>query len=406
MHVVKTSEGAPWAAAQAAELVRAGVEVHAVLPHERGSMIESWQNSGARLHFRYLDFPARAPWKLHAVLAGARALIEEIRPDLVHTHHVGPTLVIRGAMGDHGPRRVYQVAGPLHLEHALYRRWELLTSTRSDFWIASSAYIASLYRRHGIAADRIFVSYHGMRPEEFCTARTDSLRGVLGIPPHHRVVGNVNHIYPPKYHVGQFIGLKAHEDLIDALALVVEARSDVTGVLIGGVWGRAPRYERTLRARAAAAGRGRILMPGHFSATEVARFWADCDCAIHVPISENCGGVVEPLLAAVPTIAGRVGGLREVVLDGLTGRTVPIRKPRVLADAVLAALENEESYRRLARNGQKLVRTMFDIRRTSREVHAIYRHLLDPAYLRPPFFHSRKFAEAGFEENRDAVVVG
>jgi glycosyltransferase involved in cell wall biosynthesis len=333
-------------------------------------------------------------------------LIASIQPDVIHTHHVGPTLVLRGAMGDRGPLRVYQVAGPLHLEHSFYRRWELRTATPRDFWICASRYIASLYLQEGIPEERIFTSYHGTRPEGFSTIRTGVLYDSLLIPSNHHVVGNVSYIYPPKYHIGQMIGLKAHEDLIDALGLVIQARNDVTGVLIGDTWDGGRRYERRLMARADAIGRGRIRMPGYFSAIDVAGCWAEFDCAIHAPISENCGGVVEPLLAGIPTIAGRIGGLPEVVMDGLTGRTVPIRKPRVLADAILAVLENRETNRRLARNGQRLVRTMFDIRRTSREVHDIYRHLLDPASPPPVVFHSRKFAESGFQEDCDGAVAG
>jgi glycosyltransferase involved in cell wall biosynthesis len=219
------------------------------------------------------------------------------------------------------------------------------------------------------------------------------------------LVGNISFIYPPKYHVGQFIGLKAHEDLIDALALVVQTRRDVTGVLIGSTWGEAERYERKLRARAKTLGRGRIVMPGYFASADVQRSWADFDCAVHAPISENCGGVVEPLLAGVPTIAGRIGGLTEVVIDGVTGETVPIRKPRVLAEAILTSLDNLQACKRLALNGQKLVRTMFDIRRTSREVHAIYQHLLNPACSRPPVFDSREFAEGSLRENLDGSPV-
>ena len=135
-------------------------------------------------------------------------------------------------------------------------------------------------------------------------------------------------------------------------------------------------------------------MPGHFSATDVERSWADFDCAIHAPLSENCGGVVEPLLAGVPTIAGRVGGLPEVVIEGVTGKTVPIRNPRLLAEAIESVIENYEENRQLAAAGRALVRTMFDIRRTSREVHAVYQHLLNPSFPRPAEFDSLAFARA------------
>jgi glycosyltransferase involved in cell wall biosynthesis len=394
LHVVKSSDGAAWAAWQVCELIRLGVEVHVVLPSENGRMMPEWRRSGATLHFADLDFPSRSPWRLASLCGRVRQLIDETAPDVVHTHHVGPTLVIRRAMKNSGPIRIFQVPGPLHLEHAFYRKWELSSAAGRDCWIGASRYIVSLYRKAGIDQTRLFTSYNGTRPEAFRLARSGALRQRLGIPRDRWVVGNINYIYPPKYHLAQFVGLKAHEDLIDALALVTQRRPGVTGVLIGGQWGGASGYERKLRKRACAVGRGRIHMPGYFSPADVQRCWPDFDCAIHAPLSENCGGVVEPLLAGVPTIAGRIGGLPEVVIDGLTGRTVPIRNPEALASAIEATMDSEPESRRMAEAGQRLVQAMFDIRRTSLEVLAVYRHLLNPSCPRPEEFDSFAFARA------------
>src|SRR5262249_27065040 len=146
------------------------------------------------------------------------------------------------------------------------------------------------------------------------------------------MIGNISYLYAPKLYLGQTRGLKLHEDLIDALGMVTKQREDVVGVLAGGPWNGADWYQAKLRRRAARS--GRILMPGHLPHDVVRSAWADFDCVIHAPLSENCGGVLEPLLAAVPTIAGRVGGLEELVRDGITGTTVPIRKPAALAAAI------------------------------------------------------------------------
>jgi glycosyltransferase involved in cell wall biosynthesis len=394
LHIVKTSDGAEWAALQAAELVRLGVEVHVALPSRNGLMIKEWQNSGATLHTCGLDFPATRPWLLPALCKTVRGLVAEVSPDLIHSHHVGPTLLLRRALkGKSSPPRIFQVAGPLHLEHWFYSNLEVSSADSRDFWIGTSRKIIQLYRDAGVPPDRLILSYNGTQPATFCTARTNALRYKLGIAPERKMVGNISFIYPPKFHMGQTIGLKAHEDLIDALGLTLEKRPDVLGVLVGGTWGSSRWYENRLRARAQAVGGGRIIMPGLLPRLDVRRVWADFDCAIHVPLSENCGGVVEPLLAGVPTIAGRVGGLPEVVMDGVTGRTVPIRKPAELASAILDVLANPMAYRALASNGRRLVATMFDIRRTAGEVHGFYRHLLDRSLPRPAEFDSMEMAK-------------
>src|ERR1700686_1517063 len=99
LHVVKTSEGGLWAAREAAELVKQGVEVHVAVPGPRGAAMGEWQRSGARIHVCPLDFPARAPWQLVAACRAARRLVAEVKPDLIHSHFVGNTLLLRQALG-------------------------------------------------------------------------------------------------------------------------------------------------------------------------------------------------------------------------------------------------------------------------------------------------------------------
>jgi glycosyltransferase involved in cell wall biosynthesis len=223
------------------------------------------------------------------------------------------------------------------------------------------------------------------------------------------VVGNINLMYAPKYYLGQTVGLKCHEDVIDALGIVLSERPDVVGVLAGGPFGRAAGYERRLHARAWEVAGDRIKMPGILSYDEVRGAWPDFDCAVHVPLSENCGGVVEPLLAGVPTIASSVGGLTEVVQPEITGVVVPPRKPKELAAAVLSVLNNLPEQRRKAMLGRSLVQVMFDVARTSAEVHQIYQHILDSGLPRPsefdPFRFTRERARAG-DANGCGICVG
>jgi glycosyltransferase involved in cell wall biosynthesis len=162
---------------------------------------------------------------------------------------------------------------------------------------------------------------------------------------------------------------------------------DVLGVLIGGPWGAASSYFEQVKEYARKLAGDRILFTGTMSHENVRRSWHDFDCAIHVPLSENCGGVVEPLAAGVPTIAGRVGGLPEVVVDSKSGLVVPIRNPRVLADAVEQVLQYPDYFRDLAQNGRALVTNMFEVSRTAEEIAGIYRHLVEGA-PRPAEYNS------------------
>ena len=391
LHVVKTSDGASWAANQVAVLVRSGVEVHVALPRTEGRTVEAWRRSGATIHIADLSLPVRHPGQFASVARNARRLVAEVQPDLIHSHFVTTTLTLRLALGRHHKiPRVFQVAGPLHLEHWHSRRAELLTAGGSDYWIGSSRCINELYSHAGVPKSRLFLSYFGWPVEAFSAERHFYLHKRLGLDSQTRLVGNINIMYPQKYLLDQQVGLKCHEDVIDALGTITRAAPNVRGVLIGDSYGMGEWYERQLQERAQKVAGDRIILSGLFSPSEVAQSWPDFDCAVHVPLSENCGGVLEPLLAGVPVVASAVGGIPEIVMEGVTGRLVPVRSAKALAGAVLEVLADLDHHRQLALTGRTLVKHMFDVNRTGREVYEVYRHILRGA-LRPWEFDSQAY---------------
>lgn len=392
LHIVKTSDGASWAAIQASELVRRGIEIHAVLPSSEGSVVPLWKTGGASLYFHNLSVPVTRPWELPGLLDRIRGLVSNIKPDLIHSHHVTTTLSVRLALGKNHPiPRVFQVPGPLHLEHAFYRTLEIGTAGINDYWIGTSRFTNSFYENAGVPREHVFLSYYGQQTALFARKRTNVLRNRFAIKPHEIVIGNMNWIYPPKYHLGMTVGIKRHEDVIDALGLVMKERSDVVGMLVGGTYGKRRGYELKLRERAERVGGGRIHMPGHLPMEVVQKAWPDFDLAVHVPTSENCGGVIEPLMAGVPVIGSNVGGIPEVIFPGKTGLLVRPGRPRELATTILRVLENYDEFKSMARNGQQLIGHMWDLRRTSAEVAAIYSSILDSRIPRPREFDSVEF---------------
>jgi glycosyltransferase involved in cell wall biosynthesis len=395
LHVVKTSEGAPWAARQARMLRQLGAEVHVALPVPTGTAVSAWVDAGAEIHIADLSLPVRAPHKIPAVLEATRRLVSQVRPDVIHSHFVTTTCTLRLALGRNHPiPRVYQVAGPLHLEHWPSRLFEISLAGSADYWVGSSRCIVALYQRARIPKDRLFLSYYGWFDDsEEPPRREGALRTLVGASTEDVLIGNLNYMYPPKYALGQTVGLKCHEDVIDALGAVIRKQPKVLGVFVGGAWGDSVWYEERLRRRARHRAGDRIRFAGAFPYPVARRLWADFDLGIHVPLSENCGGVPEPLFAGVPVIASNVGGLPEVVMEARTGYLTPPRHPRLLARTILEVLSDMPGARRLAERGRRLVKVMFDARRTSTEISEIYDFLLHRRSRPPPPFDGAAFVD-------------
>ncbi len=380
LQLIKVGVGATWAERQIAQLVRHGVDVHVAVP--AGPMVERYRAAGATVHVAETGFSMRRPDRATRAVATLRRLVAEVRPDLIHSHFVSTTVTMRVALGPrHAVPRVFQVPGPLHLEHALVRRAELALAGPGDYWIGSCRWTCERYRASGVDPARVFHSVYGVDVERFLPRGAPGpLRATLGVAAGQRIVGMVAYLYAPRWWLGQRTGLKGHEDLIDALALVRRRGLDVVGVFVGGPWVGAEAYARRVEAYAAA----RLGAAAHFLGTrhDVPDLYGEMDVVAHPSHSENLGGASESLLLARPTIATRVGGLPDLVQDGETGWLVPPRAPGALAAAITEALVDPEEARRRAEAGRRLAYELMDVRRTGAEVRGIYRQILDHAAAR------------------------
>jgi glycosyltransferase involved in cell wall biosynthesis len=374
LHLVKTSVGAPWAWRQMRELARLGIEVHVALP-PGGPLVPKYRAAGITVHPLDPDLPLRQPWRLGRALEAVRNLVSTVRPDVIHSHFVGTTLSMRLALARRaGPPRVFQVPGPLHLEHAPFRLADLNSADSMDYWIGSCKWTCDRYRSAGIPESRVFLSYYGTDLGASPRAANGRLRRELGIGPNAKLVGMIAFMYAPKYYLGQTRGLKGHEDLIDAMAICLRREPELRCVVIGGAWNNATGYERRVRRYARERCGDRIAFLG--TRDDVPELYPDLDVTVHPSHSENvAGAAVESLLAGCPAIATSVGGLPDLVIDGDTGWLVPPRRPDLLARAILEVVGSPPEATKRTRRGQALARTLFDVRRTAREIAEIYREI-------------------------------
>ncbi|MCX7805942.1 MAG: glycosyltransferase family 4 protein, partial [Planctomycetota bacterium] len=109
----------------------------------------------------------------------------------------------------------------------------------------------------------------------------------------------------------------------------------------------------------------------------VPRLLAASDIFVSTSEGEPFGrALVEAMAAGLPVVATASGAKAEIVEDGATGFLVPQGSIGAMASACERLLGDAELRRGMGERGRARARESFDVRRTAREIVAIYREIL------------------------------
>lgn len=89
--------------------------------------------------------------------------------------------------------------------------------------------------------------------------------------------------------------------------------------------------------------------------------------------------VIEAMMAGLPVVASRVGGVSELVDEGVTGFLVPPSDPKALARALKTLLEDESLRRRMGQAGRAKALEHFTLELMLRRTQTLYEDLLGSA---------------------------
>ena len=198
------------------------------------------------------------------------------------------------------------------LRYRLTRGGETLLTKRVDAVTCICEGLRKDLQGRGLAPERLHVVPNGVDVARFVPRQPDEpTRARLGLQG-KTVVG----------YIGTFFGFEGVEDLVEALAKLIKGgRDDLAGLIVG----KGASYEP---CRAIARRHGledRILHPGHVAAHEVEGLYSIIDVFAYPRRSLRVTELVTPLkpleaMAMEKAVIGSdVGGIRELVRDGVTG---------------------------------------------------------------------------------------
>lgn len=371
LQLIKTADGATWAYRQIKVLLEQGVQVAVCMP--QGIMYDKYLDEGVKVY--ELDYTVN-PVKQLSAYKNFKKAVKDFQPDLIHSHFVITTLFVRLYRLFYTLKIpvIFQVPGPLHLEHFIFRNADLLSSNKYDYWVASCNWTRDKYISSGIPSQKVFLSYYGTDLTFIKKHKRGKLRAELNLKADDLIVGMVAFMYPPKPYLGQKQGIKGHEDFFIGVSKCIKENSNIKAVVIGGAWNGAVEYEQKLIKMGKQLCGDNIYFLG--TRNDVPELYADIDLVVHPSYSENLGGAAESLLLEVPTITSNVGGFPDIVINNKTGYLINSGAPNQIAEAINNSFADYDKVKSMAVAGGEKVRSIMDVNKTGKEVFEIYDQIL------------------------------
>jgi glycosyltransferase involved in cell wall biosynthesis len=299
------------------------------------------------------------------VLASIRRVTERVDPDVVQTHSVKSHALIR--LAGVSPARPWVAFHHGYTDtdwkmnaYNQFDRWSLRQADRVV--TPARAFVPALTRA-GVDAGRVTVLHNALDvTRASATAERPRIRASLGVRDDEQVV----------VCVGRLSREKGHRDLLEAMRLLRTQHRDVPARLV--VAGDGPE-RAALTALAERAGIGEsIAWLGQVANAQ--QLYAAADAAVLPSHSEGSpNALLEAAAYALPIVATAVGGVPEILVNGVSGRLVPPHRPEALAAALFEVLADPGGAARLGRNARAAIETGHDPVARALALTRIYRGL-------------------------------
>jgi glycosyltransferase involved in cell wall biosynthesis len=311
------------------------------------------------------------PWQDWQALRELTRILQETRPDIVHTHSGKAGVLGRLAAQRAGVRVIiHTIHGPSFgsfqggLANAVFRAAERHAGKCTTHFVTVANAMTQQYLAAGIGRPEQYTRiFSGFNLQPFLTATNDpALRAKYGLGAEDFVIGKIARLFE----------LKGHDDLFAVAPALLRRCPGVKFLLVGdGPW--RGRFEEKARALGLEK---QFVFTGLIPPTEVPRHVGIMDALVHLSTREGLPRALpQALAAAKPVVAYDCDGAGEVCMENETGFLVRPGELGTLTERLAALAEDAALRARLGARGQALVKECFSVERMVAELRELYLRL-------------------------------
>lgn len=208
--------------------------------------------------------------------------------------------------------------------------------------------------------------------------RVHVLRNMVHLNPHLQDKSNRRHwSIPSDYFVilfvsAQFFREKGIIETLDAIPLVRKRHPKTAFIMVGGGSGDPNLLDRIQSMEQ----RNEIVLTGHLDFPQLQKLFAASDCFILPSYAEGLPlTLLEAMASGLPVIATPVGGIPEVVQEGINGYLIPIGNSIALSDKIKRFIQNPLMVKRMKENNLTKINDQYRVDVVIRQYNALYKDL-------------------------------
>lgn len=242
---------------------------------------------------------------------------------------------------------------------------------QADILIAVSNFLKQeIEKLYNINGSKIEVAYNGVDTAIFKKVRdTYEFKKKLGLEDKRVIL-----------YAGHFGFRKGILYLIEAMNEILREEPDAFLLCVGGTpkWLGTDIYWKTLSKKLREANiQAHAKLLGQVPHQQLPFYYSMADVFAFPSLYEAMGKViVEAMACETPVVASRVGGIMEIVKDGINGILVEPRNVRDLEKAILMVLQDDQLARKLSQKGRETVESKFTWRHAVEQISKAYQRII------------------------------
>jgi hypothetical protein len=301
--------------------------------------------------------------------------LKQTKPDIIHAHNMHYFSEIHARTLERLAKR-----NKIPLILTAHNTWDdilFLELTHRIDWthiIAVSHFIKKEIIGIGVDDTKIIVIHHGVDQDKFHPKiNAENILKKYPQLKNRRVI-----FHPARIGLG-----KGCDTSIKAISLVKEKHADVILVLAGSKniidWGQTQQKDIAYLVNLIRHFKlEKNVLIDFYSIEEMKELYTvSTVCIYPSTVSEPFGlTMLESMACGKPIIVTNVGGMPEVIKDGINGFVIPIRDFELLAAKINTLLENHRLRRRLGYTGRQMIESQYTKERVTKDTLAVYKKVL------------------------------